>query len=104
MPQPCLLKLTLPTATAGTAVQFNTVYLTPRATAPSFSIVPASDKRYSLDAIALGCFEFRIMLDEPRFEFFKLRRPYVVVLGLEDQTNELDQRLVSIGPHGVPLV
>ena len=42
------LKLTPPTATASPAVQFNTVYPTPCPTVPSFNIVTASDKRYSL--------------------------------------------------------
>ena len=32
----------------GAAVQFNTVYPTPRTTVPSFAVAPASDKRYSL--------------------------------------------------------
>ena len=44
------LKLTLPTVTAGPAVQSNKVYPTPCTTAPSFSFGSASDKRYSLDA------------------------------------------------------
>ena len=53
------------------AVQFNTVYPTPCPTVPSFNIVTASDKRYSLgvrNALMLTfnilCLAFRSFLDK----------------------------------------
>ena len=53
-----------------------------------------------LDAFALGGFELCIMVREPRFERFELRRPHIVVLRLEDKADELyNTGIVYLAQH-----